>query len=373
MDLLKKVRKLGMGTEDTSMLPAIRPLVDSANIDSLTVASFFFSVILAVLAVTSCFLGVIGSSHYLYVTSFMVCSVVYLLCKTVVLSYRHLILPLFYIQLAYAFVFSILLGNYTYPGMLAVTFNVLLIAIPLLIIDAPWRINLLLLAVTATFLYTSWRQKPPAVFHLDAVNGVSFFFLSVFVNTNLQIRHINDFYNRTIIKKQRDTDMLTGTLTKKAMEISIQKILALPGSRAAMMMVDIDNFKHINDTYGHAFGDYFIADTAKCLFSVCRSTDVIGRFGGDEFILFCPGIDTADLAAMKAKEILKSVKTFSARGMYREKITVSIGCTLVSRDGSSYADLFNQVDAALYQAKSSGRDTYCIYQGGSAVTAGRNV
>lgn len=363
MNLKKFLYEINLGTDDASILPKVHTLVEDTNLSSLTIVSLVFSFLMLGLSVAALILKEqLGRMFPLYSVSACFCFAVYILGRFVLPQHRKLILPVFYLLLAYSFIFSILLGNYAVTKTMAVTFNVLLIAFPLFIDDVPWRMNILLFIMTAVFLMTSRLQKTAEYFHMDCVNGITFVLFAAFVNIKMQMRHINEFYTKTIIRQQRDTDMLTGTLNKKALETSIRRQISAADASGSLMMVDIDNFKHINDMYGHSVGDYFIADTAKCLISVCRSTDIIGRFGGDEFILYFPDMKSIELAEMKAKEILRTIGDYFAQSVNHEHISVSIGCTLFPRNAASYEELFKQIDTALYKAKGSGKNTYSIYQ-----------
>jgi diguanylate cyclase (GGDEF)-like protein len=133
----------------------------------------------------------------------------------------------------------------------------------------------------------------------------------------------------------------------------------------AVAMVDIDHFKHINDTYGHLAGDTVLATLAATVRSVLRDTDIAGRFGGEEFALLLPATTreqarqiTGHLCTRLAQIITPVV---SAAGKWQLKVTVSIGVVTLHASRRDLTDLLAAADLALYQAKERGRDQVCIF------------
>jgi diguanylate cyclase (GGDEF)-like protein len=159
------------------------------------------------------------------------------------------------------------------------------------------------------------------------------------------------------------TDGMTGLLNKRAMlEAGEQKILAALrfDRRLSLLVVDIDFFKKVNDTYGHDTGDLVIRGLGEVLKRQKRATDVVARFGGEEFVVLCEQTDEkgAMLLAERIREDLKKTVFRTPNGTL--SVTCSIGvATLptaaVAKDGS-WDTLFKAADEALYVSKRSGRD-----------------
>jgi len=323
--------------------------------------SGFFGLLMLLMTAGSLVSSHLHNNFLLYSISCAVCLLIHLYCRLTGETCRKYVSILFYIQISAALLFGIILSNFSQKISAAVTFNVLLVAFPFMICDVPWKVDLILTGATVLFLVTSYIKKTEEIFVIDFANSISFLLLALYINTKQQMKRLEDCYNTLIIRKQRDTDILSGTLNKRALELQLRKILSTLYTTGTLMIVDIDNFKHINDAYGHSVGDYFIADTARCLKSVCRATDIVGRFGGDEFVLFFPGLDTREAVMMKSEEIQSTVSTCFQSSSIREGITVSIGCTMIPDNGRDYDTLFVQMDKALYMAKNSGKNTYRIY------------
>jgi len=131
------------------------------------------------------------------------------------------------------------------------------------------------------------------------------------------------------------------------------------GVPAAVLLVDIDHFKRVNDRYGHLAGDDLLAATASTLISHVRAGDVLGRFGGEEFVALLPGAGQ-EQACWIAERLRERVRASAIPSLGAEAtVTVSIGVAALGRDGNELFELLAAADAALYRAKQSGRDRVC--------------
>jgi diguanylate cyclase (GGDEF)-like protein len=167
--------------------------------------------------------------------------------------------------------------------------------------------------------------------------------------------------------RQMTTDPLTEVLNRRGLEMAAELELARYGrgrQEFAVVLADIDHFKRLNDVYGHAAGDQVLRELARLLRAEIRETDVLGRLGGEEFVLLLP--DTEGDGASRLVERLREAtarKAFQLRGE-SVAVTVSYGMTLsAGREGVSWAGLLNEADVALYAAKGAGRDRCVIYDG----------
>jgi diguanylate cyclase (GGDEF)-like protein len=163
-----------------------------------------------------------------------------------------------------------------------------------------------------------------------------------------------------------DIDDLTGLYRKNAIkkieEDTINKAIAENSDKiCGIIMVDIDNFKTINDNYGHLFGDKVIYKIATTLKDVVGSYGCCGRFGGDELCAFIDNVDSLT----QLRGILRTLKTRVNNIAYPEypslKVTVSIGSATYPENGKSYDTIFKKADRALYIAKEKGRNRYVTY------------
>ena len=313
----------------------------------------------------SFFLGVRRTLFPVYLSGCILSIVMGIAARLIYRRQRNsrLLLCMLYFMIVCGYILSIgisLLGPDSLP---AVTFNVMLVALPLFICDVPWRVDVMLAFVLLLFLALSRAFKPSAIFFIDLMDSIAFFVVAVCANTNSQYQHFADFNNRHSIKVQRDTDPLTGLLTRKAFEVNMDKVLYNDGACGALVALDIDNYRDMAAVRGLPFGDSVISQTGRQLRKYCRMTDYVGRLSGDEFVIFMPGFIDKALVRAKLHEIMESLKSYFAEEMDFSSYTVSVGCAIISsyNAGQSYEELFSRMEHALYIAKNSGRDKCCFY------------
>ena len=175
---------------------------------------------------------------------------------------------------------------------------------------------------------------------------------------------LNDVTEQELLKEKLEllsiTDGMTGLLNRTEIQQRIAKTLANGGDPAlSLVMLDIDNFKHINDTYGHQHGDAVIKSLADTLKAECESgADFysVGRWGGEEFMLLLAGTGLAT-AANLAEEIRSLFANTQFEGLPHQ--TVSLGVTEARAD-DTVDSLCRRVDHAMYDAKNSGKNTVCV-------------
>jgi len=174
-----------------------------------------------------------------------------------------------------------------------------------------------------------------------------------------------------------DHDALTGLFNRRRFEQELDREVALAnryGDVGAALVLDLDNFKYVNDTMGHAAGDQLILDVAGALRKRLRDTDTMARLGGDEFAVILPRTDTAD-AHRVASDLLHAVRELdSFAGGRTISVTTSIGVAVFGEEQVTGQEVLATADIAMYEAKNSGRDRVCALDnttGGAARQAAR--
>ncbi len=165
------------------------------------------------------------------------------------------------------------------------------------------------------------------------------------------------------LENKADTDLLTDLYNKLATERKIQEYIDdNPRGRALMFVLDVDNFKKINDTMGHAFGDTMLKTLGKEIRSVFRFSDIIGRIGGDEFIVFLKDVKNDAEVKEEADRLVRFFHDFKAGGDYvKYSATASIGAAVYPDDAKSFKALYETADQALYKAKKRGKNRLVFY------------
>lgn len=159
-------------------------------------------------------------------------------------------------------------------------------------------------------------------------------------------------------------DALTSLYNKSTVEKYITDFLStreVKCKNQAFFIIDIDYFKSVNDNFGHAFGDVVLTQVAHKINSLFRSIDIIGRVGGDEFVVLLKNISNKKIALVKAQEICDKIADNFIKNGIHHKITVSIGIAFYREHGKSYEELYKHSDTALYISKENGRNRYTVY------------
>ena len=173
---------------------------------------------------------------------------------------------------------------------------------------------------------------------------------------------INKGEDRRILVRKSTTDLLTGIYNKLSFEEKCNEYLKNRklGARCTLFIFDLDNFKEVNDTYGHQIGDKVLKKFSDILQSYFHPNDIVGRIGGDEFMVLVMGEMPEGFAEKRCRSILHEFKT--ARIDQVSGLTCSIGI-VTDKDGSSFSDLYKKVDEALYMAKEDGKATFNLLEG----------
>ena len=160
------------------------------------------------------------------------------------------------------------------------------------------------------------------------------------------------------LRKQAQLDPLTGLYNRAGVKLINARLEQI--SRGVLFMMDLDDFKSVNDTYGHAAGDQLLTAIAGILMETFRADDIVARVGGDEFVAFLSGSDSRRLSEQKGQELLERVRGLRLEGMDDIRASVSIGAAGAPTYGSTYEELSAVADEALYEVKNRGKGGFCL-------------
>lgn len=165
------------------------------------------------------------------------------------------------------------------------------------------------------------------------------------------------------LQQKAERDELTNLYNKSTARGKIEEYLSQKpeGEMAAFMIIDVDDFKGINDHYGHMFGDHVLEEIACNLRRLFRSNDIIARIGGDEFLIFMYPVHDKHIIGDRAGKVMESVRMLFQESSVDFRFSCSIGIACCPADGRSFEVLFQHSDAALYDAKSKGKNCYRVY------------
>ncbi len=165
--------------------------------------------------------------------------------------------------------------------------------------------------------------------------------------------------NENKLRLEAEKDPLTQLYNKVTTRSLIEECLENnSSSQHALMVIDIDNFKTINDTRGHAIGDQILLAFTAELIKNFRETDIVGRAGGDEFVVLMKNVQSVAMICDKLQRLTSAFKKYGIDNGFPGRLSTSIGVALYNKDGKNYEELFKKADAALYEAKRNGKDQY---------------
>jgi diguanylate cyclase len=220
-------------------------------------------------------------------------------------------------------------------------------------------------------LYLSWtpdqpgdlmRQRlVPLVLFGSAVAAILFAFLVMYIRwigANLARSEENA---RALLKRDPLSGLPNRLLFGERLDDELNR-LSRAGGRLAVMFLDLDRFKDVNDTFGHQAGDQLLKLTARRLEGLLRTTDTLARFGGDEFAIIQTDLRAPEDAEILARRILDSITQPFEMAEASVTVGISIGVALAPEHGRDRETLMRLADTALYEAKSEGRNRYCVFQ-----------
>ena len=167
-----------------------------------------------------------------------------------------------------------------------------------------------------------------------------------------------------LLRQKAETDPLTGLLNRESAIAQIEDCLTGYGAEDthALLFIDLDSFKRVNDEMGHPYGDRVLVKTGEVLHSLCRASDIVGRIGGDEFIVLLKNVVSGENVGRKLRRIFDVPISPDVYG--EDTPGCSVGVTFYRGDGKSFAQLYAEADKAMYAAKAQGFSRVAFYEDG---------
>ena len=165
------------------------------------------------------------------------------------------------------------------------------------------------------------------------------------------------------LEERSKLDRLTGLYNKATCEDMIRDSLhkAKEIESFALMLIDADKFKNINDTYGHTTGDKVLEQIGSVIRDTFKGMDICGRFGGDEFLVLMKKVISRDNVVTLGEELRSALKERIKGEVYAKEVSLSIGAALFPDHGKTFLEILGSADKALYYVKDHGRDGLHIY------------
>ncbi|HCQ6012043.1 TPA: sensor domain-containing diguanylate cyclase, partial [Clostridioides difficile] len=166
------------------------------------------------------------------------------------------------------------------------------------------------------------------------------------------------------LRTRAESDSLTNIYNKGTFEKLVEETIVMNtgDKKDALFIIDLDDFKEINDNFGHPFGDFVLKTFADKIQASFGNKDLVGRIGGDEFVVYMQDYVTEVNLHKKAKELNRVLSDNYTDLSFSFDSSVSIGIARYPQDGTSFFELFKNADRALYSIKASGKNSYCLFE-----------
>lgn len=267
----------------------------------------------------------------------------------------------FYLWMIPLMLMGIVIGTFGDPHQPSITIMVFLCVLPMFILDKPWRIVLFIFLHSAIYTICCYLAKTPELFAADMIDLVLFTVLGVGVNCMILRERIDNVEYAMKMRLMAETDALTELNNRGAGEKRV-KLLIEQGKSGMFLLLDFDNFKEINDNYGHVNGDKALKAVATCLRESFRDHDVVMRFGGDEFGVFAQGLKTQSVGKVCIDRMMRKIHGLHIPDMPDYHFSVSAGVTFFDADSrKSFETVYRESDEALYMAKRQGKNACSFY------------
>ena len=265
---------------------------------------------------------------------------------------------LFSLSLMVMVVFSASVASKCEPGIL---FAPSMVVLSMLFILPFWQTFSLVTVMTGLFIGMSLLLKQPENARLDMVMGTLTWVICLATDLLVLDLRLREYCLRHDLLRLSCTDSLTGLMNKTATENAARDYLesTAKGQPSALFVIDMDQFKEINDRMGHQAGDEALEQFGELLLKQFRACDIVGRVGGDEFVALMKNADDRKLIRRRAALICEMVREhlFERTGL---SLTCSIGIALYPNHGTRYDDLFAKADCQLYHIKREGKNGFRI-------------
>jgi diguanylate cyclase (GGDEF)-like protein len=262
--------------------------------------------------------------------------------------------------------FAIVIDVFPYPDSPSSFTPLIFIIFPVMII-LPFSVMIAMdFVFEAVYVILTVTYKTTSVIGNDIFNSIAGLMLSIAVAWIIMKLRVEDSYTKEKFVKLSTTDLLTGLLNKMSCEQSITKTLTRPVKSEfyGLMIMDVDDFKRVNDTYGHLAGDKVLEMVGTVLSQVFRENHIVGRIGGDEFMVFINDVSEYEQFEEKCRTIVREMERTHELEF---KITCSIGMAVVQNEEIAFEQLFQTADQALYRAKTQGKNQHVIYKYGNVM------
>ncbi len=364
MSVGQRGKRALLGDVPTNFFAENREKIAKENLKALRLGLWVSLALCAVAAGLSLILPLLRPlrGFYLWVGGFSVLGLA--ASYTIVAQHRAAVRPALYLAVCGLDAAALLRGTVYASDTPAALFFLTTVVLSVLILDRPIYAMGILTAADAAFCWATLAIKDtyPIVQQTDLTDcGVAWLLGLCFCSGIVNMR-LKNLQAGQVCRARTETDRLTGLANKTALDPLCRAYLQPDrmGS-CALMLLDVDDFKQINETQGHTTGDEVLHNIGLTMRAMFRENDIVGRFGGDEFLVLMKDIGDAQNAQSKAERLHTRLSDIVVGG---RPVSCSMGVAIAAEnDGATFEQLFSHADMALYSSKAGGKNTITLYRG----------
>ena len=332
----------------------IAPNIRKNNTDTWRVISPLCTIYFAVVFLSSFEFSSIALNAVVYFVMMIISGVCCLLLNFILGEDSPLLMPLIYLMNGALLLFAIAIGVVISPAYLSVTYMVLLVALPLITIDRPWRMVLLLLAASLIFCLACVQYKDGDLREIELFNLCCFSVIALLITTRMTALRLMSYVWQNTVEEDSLTDALTrvkNTTAYNRLKVTIdQKIQNNEAEPFSIVICDVNYLKMVNDNHGHEKGDVYLIKNCQKICQIFRHSPVY-RIGGDEFLVYLTGQDYASRSELI--RLAKSACNKQSFGVPEyDRLNFAIGLAdYIPGSQERFVDLFHRADADMYECK----------------------
>ena len=266
---------------------------------------------------------------------------------------------LFYLALTPLMIMGILMGTYLDSEIPSITIMVFLCILTLFVLDKPWRIILYITCIAIVYVICCYNAKKYELFLTDLIHLCAFYCLAVGVNFFTLNDRIDSVEHFIMYRNKSEKDLMTGVYNREAGLFRIKQLINNQ-VRGAFIFIDIDNFKNINDNFGHMYGDIIIKDVSEVIKKAFQEDDIVLRMGGDEFVVYSVDLVEKEHCKKNLEHLLRCLKNAEVGKLKGIPVSISVGCTINDKKMADFNYLYRDSDKCLYEAKKAGKSCFVI-------------
>lgn len=342
MTLLQRFYRITVDADnDPQELKRVAPEISEANRSSVVIFSLVCLLFLLIMVVVSFLLPQLQNSRYLYLSSAVVVGLIFYLAHTRAKGNELLTLILMYSMCVMMLMFGIVLGTVNSPHELCASYIALMLTMPQMFTDRPWRMYALIFSSVAVFIVMVVLYKDPITWSSDIINALVFGGVSSVCCTYMMKIKVERFCLVDTVRHMAETDQLTGLRNRNSYEQRLVSSAILGAKSIFCVYVDANGLHELNNTQGHAAGDRMLQYIATAMQNIFGRGDTY-RIGGDEFVAF--GVDKDE--ELMSKMVVRLKQAVESAGYH-----VAVGMEHRSMDNLEIGKLISQAEQKMYRDK----------------------